>query len=56
MGQLAEYRQLIKQILTHYAELINRRPKPSKETEVVFDEEMVDYTFPVSNHHRINST
>jgi hypothetical protein len=29
----------MKQFLTHYAELINRRPKPSKETEVVFDEE-----------------
>ena len=39
MDKLTRYRQLIKDLLNHYAEIINRRPKPGKDTEVVFDEE-----------------
>ncbi len=59
MDKLAKYRQLIKQILTHYAELINRRPKPNKETEVVFDEERDHYmlvTVGWSDSRRIRGT
>lgn len=41
--KLTEYRCLIKQILLNYLELINRHPKPSKETFVVFDEERDHY-------------
>jgi hypothetical protein len=43
MDKLAEYRHLIKKLLTHYAELINHRPKPNQETEVIFDEERDHY-------------
>lgn len=43
MDKLAEYRHLIKELLTHYAELINRRPRPDRETEVIFDEERDHY-------------
>jgi hypothetical protein len=41
--KLVNYRRLIKKILGHYAEIINRRPEPAKETEVVFDEERDHY-------------
>jgi hypothetical protein len=43
MDKLAQHRQLIKKILSHYAEIINRHPKPNKETDVVFDEERDHY-------------
>ena len=39
MDKIIRYRQLIQDLLIHYGELINRRPKPDKETEVIFDEE-----------------
>ncbi|MEP7198446.1 MAG: XisI protein [Chloroflexota bacterium] len=38
MEQLTEYRNLIKRLLTHYAELLNRHPTAGEEVEVVFDE------------------
>ena len=38
MDKLIEYRALIKRLLTYYAELLNRRPTPGEEVEVVFDE------------------
>ncbi len=41
--KLTEYRCLIKQILSRYVELINRHPKPNKETFVVFDEDRDHY-------------
>ena len=59
MDKSAEYRQLIKQVLTRYAELINRRPKPGKETQVVFDEERDHYmliTVGWSQQRRIRGT
>ncbi len=59
MDKLAEYRHLIKQLLTHYAELINRHPKPGKETEVIFDEERDHYmlvTTGWSDGRRIRGT
>ena len=59
MDKLAEYRRLIKQLLTHYAELINRRPKPDRETEVVFDEERDHYmlvTIGWSDQRRVRGT
>jgi len=59
MDKLTEYRRLIKELLTHYAELINRRPKPGKETEVVFDEERDHYmliTVGWLEQHRVRGT
>ena len=59
MDKLAEYRHLIKQLLTHYADLVNRRPKPDKETEVVFDEERDHYMLIIvgwSGQRRIRGT
>lgn len=41
--QLTQYRALIKQILSHYAEIFNRHPDPDEETVVVFDEEHDHY-------------
>ena len=43
MDKVTEYRRLIKQILTKYVEIINRRPAPDEETFVVFDEERDHY-------------
>jgi hypothetical protein len=43
MDKLNHYRYLIRQILIHCAELVNRRPKTNKQTEVVFDEERDHY-------------
>lgn len=43
MDKLTHYRSLIKELLTQYAELINRRPKPDRDTEVIFDEERDHY-------------
>lgn len=42
-NKLIRYRQIIKQILNRYVELINRHPTPNRETEVVFDEEHDHY-------------
>jgi hypothetical protein len=38
MEKTSRYRELIKHLLSDYANLINRRPHPGKETEVIFDE------------------
>ena len=38
MDQLTHYRELIKQVLTQYAELMKRQPTPGIDTEVVFDD------------------
>jgi GNAT superfamily N-acetyltransferase len=43
MEKIAAYRQAIKQIFTHYVEILNRRPTPNEETFVVFDEERDHY-------------
>jgi hypothetical protein len=43
MDKLAQYRTVIKELLTKYEELINRQPVPGEETEVVFDEERDHY-------------
>ena len=44
MDKLANYRVLIKQLLTDYQELVNRTAVPKEvETEVVFDEERDHY-------------
>lgn len=43
MDKLTKYREIIKGALTKYADLINRNPRPGKETEVVFDEERDHY-------------
>jgi len=37
-SKINQYRSFIKRTLTHYEELINRRPAPGQETEVVLDE------------------
>jgi hypothetical protein len=58
-AKLGKYRSLIKQILSRYAELVNRRPKPDKETFVVFDEERDHYflhSIGWENSHRIWTT
>ncbi len=59
MEKLMTYRQLVKRLLTHYEELINRHPKPNKETEVVFDEERDHYMLVSTGwkeQHRIRGT
>lgn len=38
MDQLNHYRDLIKQLLARYNEILNRRPVPDQEVELVFDE------------------
>lgn len=43
MGELTVYRQLIKQLLSRHAEIMNRRPNPYTETELSFDEERDHY-------------
>ena len=43
MDKLTGYRNLIRQLLTKYAEMINRHSSPDKETDVVFDEERDHY-------------
>ncbi|GAK55246.1 XisI protein-like protein [Candidatus Vecturithrix granuli] len=46
-------------MLTRYAELLNRRPKPGKETELVFDEERDHYmliSVGWSGQHRVRGT
>lgn len=50
MEKLAHYRQIIKDSLNYYAEIINRHPKEGKETEVIFDEVRDHYMLIV--HHR----
>lgn len=41
--KLSESRHLIKTILTQYADLLNRRPKPNRETVTVFDDTNAHY-------------
>jgi len=43
MEKIAAYRRLIKELLTQYADLLTRRPKPGKDIELVFDEERDHY-------------
>ncbi len=43
MDKITGYRQLIKRLLTKYAELISRDPEPGVETHLVFDEERDNY-------------
>ena len=59
MDRIIEYRELIKKLLTRYAELINLRPKPDQETEVIFDEERDHYmliTTGWANQRRVRGT
>ncbi len=59
MDKLVHYRQLIQGLLVHYAEIINQRPQPNKETEVLFDEERDHYmlmTVGWSGTHRLRNT
>ena len=51
MEKLATYRQAIKQALTRYWELMTRRPKPYKETELIFDEERDHYLLVATGWH-----
>ncbi len=56
MDTLVEYRRVIKEILTQYAELLTRRLKPGKDIELVFDEERDHYmllTVGWSGQHRV---
>ncbi|NIV00255.1 MAG: XisI protein [Phycisphaerae bacterium] len=43
MDKLGMYRNIIKQLLTKYAELINRHPTSGIDTELVFDEDHDHY-------------
>lgn len=43
MDKLAQYRTIIKSVLEHYVELLNRRPVKGLETDVVFDEDRDHY-------------
>jgi len=42
-SKINQYRQVTKQAITQYEELINRRPEPGQETQAVFDEERDHY-------------
>lgn len=59
MDKLTTYRNLIKQLLTRYAELVNRQPIPGVETSCVFDEEHDQYlllTVGWSQNRRVRNT
>ncbi len=43
MDNIAEYRQLIKALLTKYVELVSQHPEPGIETFLIFDEEREHY-------------
>lgn len=43
MDKIDKYHQIIKKLPAYYADLINRHPKPEKETETIFDEERDPY-------------
>jgi hypothetical protein len=43
MDKLNLYRDLVKRLLVQYNELLNQRPLPGRETELVFDEEHDNY-------------
>jgi hypothetical protein len=43
MDKTAQYRELIKTLLTKYAELLSRHPEPGVETFLIFDEEREHY-------------
>jgi hypothetical protein len=38
MEKLTQYRQIIKQVLQHYMDIIKKCPDPNQETEIVLDE------------------
>ena len=53
------YKALLKQIVLDYADLLNRHPQPSTDTEVVIDEERGQYilhTLGWQGNHRIWNT
>lgn len=43
MDKVAQYRQLLKQILSRHLELVNRRPVPGVKSELVIDEVRDNY-------------
>jgi len=43
MDKTAHYRQLIKTLLTKYAELVSRQLEPEMQTRLVFDEDHDEY-------------
>ncbi len=43
MDKVAKYRQLLKQILSRHLELVNRRPVPGVDAELIIDEERDNY-------------
>lgn len=59
MDKLTTYRNLLKRLLTGYAELVNRQPTPGLETSCVFDEEHDQYlllTVGWSQSRRVRNT
>jgi hypothetical protein len=55
MDKTAEYRQLIKSILTKYAGLVSKQPELGVESHLIFDEERDEYLWMQtgwSNQHR----
>jgi XisI protein len=59
MDKLTTYRALVKQVLTDYANLVNRQPTPGVETLCVFDDEHGQYlllTVGWSQEHRVRNT
>ncbi|MEZ4527509.1 MAG: XisI protein [Desulfobacterales bacterium] len=59
MDKLSGYRDIIKKLLSKYAEMINRHSAPGKEADVVFDEERDHYmliTMGWSGQRRIRGT
>ncbi len=42
-SKINQYRRFITSAITRYEELINRRPEPGQETQVVFDEKRDHY-------------
>ena len=43
MDKITKYRQLLKQILSRHIELVNRRPVPGVDAELILDEERDNY-------------
>jgi hypothetical protein len=59
MDKLNQYRDLLKRLFLRYDELLNQRPVPEQETELVFDEDHDNYMLVIvgwTQRRRIRQT
>lgn len=57
MDKTTRYRQLIKNLLTRYAELVSKQPESGIQSQLIFDEERDHYLWMQtgwSNEHRVH--